>query len=75
MDGLVLAKGQTMVEMGSAIGVREGSYGWLATRSSMASKMGITVGGGVIDVDYSGEVKVIHRNYGEADSFLKQGIG
>ena len=37
----------------------------------MASKMGIAVGGGVIDADYTGEVKVILRNHGEADCVFK----
>jgi len=50
-DGLVPAKGQTMVETGIAIGLPEGTYGRVAARSGMASKMGITVGGGVIDGD------------------------
>jgi len=72
-DGLVPAKGQKMVETGIAIGLPEGTYGRLAVRSGMASKMGIAVGGGVIDVDYTGEVKVILRNHGEADCVFKAG--
>ena len=72
-DGLVQAKGQTMVETGIAIRLPEGTYGRLAARSGMASKMGITVGGGVIDTDYSGEVKVILRNQGKADCVFKAG--
>jgi len=39
----------------------------------MASKMGIAVGGGVIDSDYTGEVKVILRNHGETDCLFKAG--
>jgi len=39
----------------------------------MASKMGIAVGGGVIDADYTGEVKVILRNHGRADCVFKAG--
>jgi len=35
--------------------------------------MGIAVGGGVIDTDYTGEVKVILRNHGEADCVFKGG--
>jgi len=72
-DGLVPANGQTMVETGIAIGLPEGTYGRLAARSGMASKMGIPVGGGVIDADYTGEVKVILRNHGEADCVFKAG--
>jgi len=72
-DSLVPAKGQTMVETGIAIGLQEGTYGRLAARSGMASKLGIAVGGGVTDTDYTGEVKVILRNHGEADWVFKAG--
>ena len=64
---LVPPKGQVMVETAIAIGLWEGIYGRLAAGSGMASKMGIAVGGGVIDADYTGAVKVIVRNDGEAD--------
>jgi len=70
-DGMVPAKGQTMVETGIAIGLPEGTYGRLATRTGIASQMGIEVGGGVLDADYTGEVKVILRNHGEADCVFK----
>jgi len=72
-DGLVPAKEQTMVETGIAIGLPEGTYGRLAARSGMASKMGIAVGGGVIDAHYTGEIKVILRNHGEPDCWYKAG--
>ena len=39
----------------------------------MASKMEIALGRGVIDTDYTREVKVIGRNHGEADCQYKQG--
>jgi len=39
----------------------------------MASKMGIAVGGCVIDADYTGEIKVILCNHGEADCLYKAG--
>jgi len=57
-DGLVPAKGQVMVAMGIAIGLPAGTYGRLVARSGMCSKMGIGVGGGVMDADYTREVKV-----------------
>jgi len=41
----------------------------------MASKIRIAVGDGVIDADYTGEVKVILRNQGEADCVFKAGDG
>jgi len=72
-NGLIPAKGQTLVETGFAIGLPEGTYARLAARSAMASKMGIEVDGGVMDADYTGEVKVILRNHGEADCLFKAG--
>jgi len=72
-NGLVPAKRQTMVETGIAIGLPEGTYGRLSSRSGIASKMGIAVGGGVIDADYIREVKVILRNHGRVDCVFKAG--
>ena len=70
-DGMVLAKGETVVETGNAIGLQEGTYGRLAARSSMASKIRIAVGGGGIDVGYTGEVKVILGHHGETNCLFK----
>jgi len=72
-NGLVPAKGQPMVEMSIPMGLPEGTSARLAARSGMASKMGIAVGGGVIDADYAGEVKVILRNHREAHCVFKAG--
>ena len=72
-NGVVLPGRQAMVEMGMAIGLPEGTYGRLAARSGLASKIGIEVGGCVIDADYSGEVQVILRNQGKADRLYKAG--
>jgi len=62
-----------MVETGIAIGLPEWTNERLATRSGMATKMGIAVGGGVIDADYTGEINVIFRNHGEANCLFKTG--
>jgi len=70
-DGLLPRKGLIMVETGTAIGLPEGTYGRQGARSHMASRMAIAVGGCVIAADYTGEVKVILRNHGEADCVLK----
>lgn len=63
------------MEKGIGIGLPEGSCGRLAVRSGMASKIGIAVGGGVRDTDYSGEVKVILPHHGQAECLLKAGDG
>ena len=47
--------------------------GYRAARSGMASKNGIAVGAGVVDADYTVEVKVILRNHGTEDYQFKAG--
>ena len=44
-------------------------YGRIAERSSLAVQCNIGVGGGVIDSDYRGEIKVILRNYSKEFRF------
>ena len=70
-NGNIQAQRQMLVEMAIAIGLPKGTYGRLAARSGMASKQGIAVGGGVIDADYTGEVKVILRNHGTSNYEFK----
>jgi len=62
-----------MVATGIAIGLPEGTYGRVAARSGMAGKMGIAVGSGVIDADYTREIKVILQNHSKADCIFKAG--
>ena len=69
--GTIPAQRQKLVETGIAIGLPKGTYGRFVARSGMASKHGIAVGGGVIDADYTGEVRVILRNHGTTDYKFK----
>jgi len=61
------------VDTGIGIGLPRGTYGRLAARKGLASKHGITVGSRVIDVDYTGEIKVILRNQGNTCYVFKAG--
>ena len=47
--------------------IPEGNYGRIAPRSGLALKHMIDIGGGVIDSDYRGEVKVILFNLSDSD--------
>lgn len=58
----VLAPGaRRTVSTGVAIGLPEGCYGRIASRSGLAAR-GIDVMGGVVDPFYTGEIKVILKN-------------
>jgi len=72
-DGTIPAQRQMLVDTGIAIGLPCATYGRLAARSGIASKHGIAVGGGVIDADYTGEIKVILRNHGDANYEFQAG--
>jgi len=56
-DGTIPAQRQMLGDTGMATGLPKGTYGRLVARSGMASKHRIVVGGGVIDADYTGEIK------------------
>jgi dUTP pyrophosphatase len=49
-----------------------GSYARIAGRSGLAQKM-ITTGGGVVDRDYRGEIKVVMYNMGGESYFVNKG--
>lgn len=62
-----------LVDTGIAFTVPYETYGRIAPRSGLAVKKGIQVGAGVIDRDYTGEVKVVLFNHGDDDFVIKRG--
>lgn len=72
-DVVIPAMGRVAVSTGISIRVPDGTYGRIAPRSGLAYKYGIDVLAGVIDSDYTGEVKVILYNSGERDYIVKPG--
>jgi dUTP pyrophosphatase len=62
-----------LVSTGIAVVLPSGVYGRVAPRSGLAVKHGIQVGAGVIDPDYTGEVKVVLFNHGDKDFEVKKG--
>lgn len=72
-DVVVPRGGRALVGTGVACVLPVGTYGRVAPRSGLAVKHGINVGAGVVDPDYTGEVKVLLFNHG-ADAFeVKRG--
>jgi len=69
----ILAQGQVLAETGIAIGLPKGTYVRIAPRSGLASKKEIAINGGVIDADYTGEIKVIIINHGIVDCRIQEG--
>lgn len=64
---------RALVGTGIAIVLPVGVYGRVAPRSGLAVKHGIQVGAGVVDPDYTGEIKVVLFNHGDKDFEVKKG--
>jgi len=67
------ARGQEVVQNGISITPPRGTYGRIAPRSGMAVKHQIAFNAGVIDSDYTGEIKVVLANMGNEDYQVKNG--
>jgi len=67
------ARGQEVVTTGIAITPLQGTYGRIAPRSGMAVKHQIAVNAGVIDSDYTGEIKVVLANMSNQDYQIQKG--
>lgn len=65
--------GRALVGTGISVVLPPGVYGRVASRSGLAVKHCINVGAGVIDPDYTGEIKVVLFNHGENDFEIKRG--
>ena len=67
------ARERGIVCTGIAATIPVGVYGRVAPRSGLSVKHGIQTGAGVIDPDYTGELKVILFNHGTERFDIKQG--
>ena len=61
-DFTIATGGHVLVETGIPVRLPKGTYTRLALRSGLASRNGINIRGGVIDVEYTGQVKIIMIN-------------
>lgn len=65
--------GRALVPTGLQAVLPPGTYGRVAPRSGLAVKKGVSIGAGVIDIDYTGEVGVLVVNQGDADITITAG--
>lgn len=69
---LILPKCKGNVSTDLSIKPPSGTYGRIAPRSGLANKM-IDIGGGVVDEDYTGIVKIIIYNFSDDVFVVKEG--
>ena len=72
-DMHILPYQRGIVCTGIAVTIPMGVYGRIAPRSGLAVKHGVQTGAGVIDPDYTGELKVILFNHGSEKFEIKKG--
>ena len=67
---VVLPSRRVVVSTGISIQLPPGTYGRIAPRSGLAVKHGLDTLAGVIDPDYTGEIKVVLQNLDTAQPFV-----
>lgn len=60
---LIPPRKRVLINVGLKIELPAGTYGRIAPRSGLALKHGLDIGGGVIDQDFRGELKVLIFNH------------
>ena len=70
---LVRSKGQVLIPIQIKLGIPPGYYGKITSKSGLAVQHKIHVGVGVIDPDYTGEIKVLLINNGKHYYQVNQG--
>lgn len=72
-DVSIPAGERTLIMTGLKISLPRGCYGRIAARSGLSWRFGINILGGVIDPDYTGEIKVVLVNHGREAFEVKKG--
>ena len=67
---VILPQHRVVVSTGIQVALPDGTYGRVAPRSGLAVKHGLDVGAGVIDPDYTGELKVVLFNHDPKQTFI-----
>lgn len=73
VDCIIEPNERELVGTGISTSFPDGVYGRVAPRSGLAVKKGINVGAGVIDPDYTGEIKVLLFNHGKDKFVIEKG--
>lgn len=73
-DYIVPPFSQALVKTDLACKLPRGTYGRIAPRSGLALKKFISIGGGVIDSDFRGNIGIIIFNHSDKEFIIKKGM-
>ena len=71
-DMVIPARGRDMVPTGVSLSIPDSYMVQIKPRSGLAVKHGIDTGAGVIDSDYTGEIKIVLFNHSDKDFEIKK---
>ena len=69
---LIPAHDKVLVDLGIALQIPMGYYGWIASRSGLAIHHHIHVGAVVVDPDYIGSIHVLLMNFSSQDHVVEK---
>ena len=72
-NSIIPPRGRRLIGTGISLGLPKGSYGRIAPRSGLAVHNGLTTGAGVIDADYTGEIKLLLMNTSDDEYKVQKG--
>lgn len=72
-DGIIFTGQQLMISTGIGVMLPPNTVGIIHARSKLANKFGLAKMAGVVDFDYTGEVKVILINNGDRPFLFEKG--
>lgn len=70
---VISARSRLAIKTGLKVELPTNTYGRIASRSGLSFKHGIEVGAGVIDEDYTNELKIILYNHSDTDFKVEVG--
>lgn len=70
---VIPARGRCLVKTDLTVCLPEETYGRIAPRSGLAWNAGLDVGAGVVDRDYTGNIKIVLFNHDNVDYLLEKG--
>lgn len=70
----IIPYSRSVIDTGIVIKLPPGTYGRIADKSGLAARSGLVVGGGVIDCDYTGSIKIILFNHSNDNITIPPGL-
>jgi len=72
VDMIIPARGKEIIPTGVSLSIPDGFMVQIKPRSGLSAKHGIETGAGVIDSDYTGEIRIVLFNHSDQDYMINK---